>query len=198
MNSTVANELRTGVWHAYSNVAANPKAKHPFPTGRELALNVGYPKTLLETLPATTVDAFAGVSYMPGFVEFTENSTVLDLGCGAGLDTLIASQSVGSEGSVVSIDFSATMLNRASSAAQTMAYDNVRFVRSAAEAIPLPAASVDLVMINGIFNLNPAREIIFAELARVVRPGGAVYAAELILRDPLAEEVQANKENWFA
>ncbi len=198
MNPTQARQLRGGVWRAYSAVADNPRAKHPFPVGRRLAVNVGYPRALLATLPTTAINAFAGVSYVPGFAAMPAGSIVLDLGCGAGLDTLCAATQVGPTGQVFSIDFSPTMLNRTEQAIKASGLGNVRLVRSDAEMLPLPTASIDVALVNGIFNLNPARDAIFAELARVVRPGGAVYAAELVLRAPLSQVAAVNEATWFA
>lgn len=198
MESAQAHQLRTGVRQAYSAVADNPRAKHPFPVGRRLAVNVGYPRSLLATLPATAVDAFAGVSYLPGFAEIPDGSTVLDLGCGAGLDALCIASRIGTASTIVSMDFSATMLRRAQQAGVAMGYQNLRLVQNDAEALPLPTASIDVALVNGIFNLNPARDAIFAELARVVRPGGVVYAAELVLREPLRKAVVVNEATWFA
>jgi ubiquinone/menaquinone biosynthesis C-methylase UbiE len=111
---------------------------------------------------------------------------------------LIAAKRVGVAGKVIGIDFSAAMLARARQAAAVAGSGNLCFLQAAAEQLPLAGATVDGALVNGIFNLNPARAIIFAELARVIRPGGAVHAAELILRKPLPKDVQANETNWFA
>jgi len=120
-------------------------------------------------------------------------SRVLDLGCGAGLDSLIAAERVRPGGEVLGIDFSADMLARAASTG----VENIAWCRASAEALPLADGSVDVVLVNGIFNLNPGRSRIFAELARVVRPGGRVHAAELVLRGPLPE-AERTDANWFA
>jgi ubiquinone/menaquinone biosynthesis C-methylase UbiE len=118
---------------------------------------------------------------------------VLDLGCGAGLDSLIAAERAQPGGRVTGIDFSAEMLARAASTCAA----NVLWCRASAELLPLAEGSVDVALVNGIFNLNPGRSRIFAELARVVRPGGRVHAAELVLREPLPE-AEKNDANWFA
>lgn len=122
---------------------------------------------------------------------------MLDLGCGAGLDSLIASRRIGPAGRVAAVDFSRAMLAQARRGACAAGADNVIFCRAEAERLPLSDASIDLALVNGIFNLNPARECIFYELARVVREGGAVYSAELILSAALPPE-QRNAANWFA
>lgn len=190
--------LREAVRRAYSKAAEEPEAGHPFPVGREFALALGYPKELLDRLPEEAVEAFAGVSYLGGFAELDGCRLVLDLGCGSGVDSLMAAREAGSEGIVVGIDFSASMLSRAESARRKIGVTNVFFVEGAAEELPFRRASFDAVLVNGIFNLNPHRRAIFRELARVVRPGGKVYTAELVLREPLPEEITRDPANWFA
>ena len=123
---------------------------------------------------------------------------MLDLGCGAGLDSLIAARRTGHKGRVVGVDFSDDMLLRASRAAAEAGLDNVRFEQANAENLPIESATIDVVLFNGIFNLNPRRNAIFRELVRVVRKDGAVYAAELILREPLPPGTQYSDDDWFA
>ncbi len=191
-------QLRSSVCKAYSAAAEQPEAKHPFPVGRTFAESAGYPASLLDQLPTIASEAFTGVSNVSLFADIPAGAVVLDLGCGAGLDSLIAAQRVGPRGKVIGVDFSEAMLARASRAVVEAKTDNVELRRSDAERLPLENSSVDIVIINGIFNLNPAREAIFRELARVVRPGGSVYSAEIILREPLPPEEQRDITNWFA
>jgi SAM-dependent methyltransferase len=193
-----AEHLRAGVRRAYSAAADNPQGDHPFPVGRQLAENLGYPPEWLAGWPAVAVEAFAGVSNVAIFADIPAGATVLDLGCGAGLDSLIAAKRVGPAGRVIGLDFSEPMLARARQAAAEAGLTNVEFRQADAETLLLGDASIDAALVNGIFNLNPARDLIFGELARVVRPGGAVYGAEIILREPLPPEEQAGETNWFA
>lgn len=193
-----ANELREGVRRAYSEAARNPRGEHPFPVGREFAESLGYPCSVLDSLPSEAVDAFSGVSNVAVFASLTENATVLDLGCGAGMDSLIAARHVGPGGRVVGIDFSTAMLERAKRAVDSSGVGNTSIVRAVAERLPLGDGTIDVALVNGIFNLNPARAEIFRELARVVAPGGAVYAAELILKEPLPSDVRHDETSWFA
>lgn len=192
-----AATLREGVWQAYSAIAAHPDRGSPFPTGRELALALEYPTELLDTLPAVAVEAFCGVSNVSVIAEIPAGARVLDLGCGAGLDTLIAARRAGRQGQVTGVDFSFAMLARAGSAVAEDGVANVSLLNAAAEALSLESASIDVVLVNGLFNLNPWREQIFTELARVVRPGGAVHASELVLRAPLPPTERAVAANWF-
>lgn len=190
--------LRESVRMAYSAIAEHPEAATPFPTGRELALNLGYPSDLLNTLPSVAVDAFCGVSNVPLFADIPVRATVLDLGCGAGLDTLITGRRTGKGGKVIGIDFSVTMLARARQATDEAGADNVGLLLSSAESLPLESDSIDVALVNGIFNLNPARERIFGELARVLRTGGAVYVAELILNEFAPEAQMLGATEWFS
>lgn len=190
-------ELRVRVREAYSAAALQPYDQHVFPVGRSFAESLGYPKQLLDTLPAVSSEAFAGVSNVSLFSEIHSGASVLDLGCGAGLDSLIAARRAGAAGRVVGIDFSEPMLARARCAAREARASNVLFGQASAENLPLRDDSVDIALVNGIFNLNPARNAIFGALARVLRPGGEVYAAELILAKPLPDD-QRNPANWFA
>jgi len=193
-----SQHLRQAVCNAYSAAAEKPTEKHAFPVGRAFAESLGYPPDLLDTLPRASSEAFTGVSNVSLFAEIPESAFVLDLGCGAGLDSLTAAKRVGPKGRVVGIDFSETMLERARCAAVEAGITNVEFRHADAESLPLPDQSVDVALINGIFNLNPARDVILRELARVIRPGGSLFAAELILIEPLSEAVRTSETNWFS
>ncbi len=190
--------LREGVRRAYSAAAERPQDKHPFPVGRSFAESLGYPQDLLATLPAVSVDAFSGVSNVAVFAQIPVGAVVLDLGCGAGLDSLIAAQRVGPQGRVIGVDFSDAMLARARQAAVELGVRNVDFYQADAEQLPIEDGLIDVALANGIFNLNPERGALFGELARAVRQRGALYAAELILQEPLPPDMKDNETNWFA
>ena len=190
--------LRDAVCAAYSAAARQPADKHPFPVGREFAESLGYPAELLDSLPDSAADAFAGVSNVALFAEINVACTILDLGCGAGLDALIAARRTGPSGRVYGVDFSNSMLERANRAAREAGAYNVEFMRGDAEQLPLPDGSIDIALTNGIFNLNHRRAKIFSELARVVRPGGTMFGAELILVGPRPENERTSATNWFA
>jgi arsenite methyltransferase len=191
------HELRTAVHNAYSAAAERPTQKHAFPVGRILAERLGYPAEVLDDMPAVAVEAFAGVSNLAISAPIPDGARVLDLGCGAGLDSLILARRVGSTGRVIGIDFSEAMLARARQAATASGLD-VTFTRGDAEQLPLDGASVDVALVNGIFNLNPARAAIFQELARVLRPDGFVYSAELVLQEAVSKPDHFTEAEWFA
>lgn len=193
-----ADLLRAKVNEAYSAAATRPEQKHPFPIGRELAENLEYPSELLDEMPQPSVEAFAGVSNVSLFADLPAGATVLDLGCGAGMDSIIAARRVGPTGRVIGIDFSEAMLARARAAKALVNLPHLQFQQGDAECLFLTDESVDVVLVNGIFNLNPKRKAIFSELARVLRPQGRAYVAELILTGPLPERDHASESNWFA
>ena len=190
--------LRSAVLRAYSDAAENPQGEHPFPLGLEFAASLGYPQELLDQLPLVSVTAFAGVSNVSIFANIPNGARVLDLGCGAGLDSLIAAKRTSASGQIIGIDFSEAMLRRARQGAEECGIGNLEFHQADADNLPVEDGRIDVALVNGIFNLNPEREAIFRELARVVRPGGAVYAAELVLREPLPAEIKQSEANWFA
>lgn len=198
VGSSNPTQLREMVRGAYSSAAERPQEKHAFPTGRQFAESIGYPADLLASLPSVACNAFAGVSNVSLFADLPAGTTVLDLGCGSGTDTLIAARRVGPTGKVVGVDFSVWMLSRARQAVAESGVTNVELRESDAERLPLADGEIDVAIVNGIFNLNPAREAIFHELARVIRPSGKLFAAELILREPLPPETLASETDWFA
>ncbi len=190
--------LRDKVRDAYSAAAADPTSQHAFPVGRQFAESLGYPAEILDTLPGRAIEAFAGVSNVSILARIPAGATVLDLGCGAGTDSLISAQRVGRGGRVIAVDFSSAMLERARDAARESGLENIEFRLADAERVPLDDAEVDVAIVNGIFNLNPAREAIFRELARIVAPGGSLFAAELVLQEPLPVSEKSSEANWFA
>lgn len=188
-------DLREKVRATYSDVAADPHGAHPFHVGRAVAERAGYTQEMLYSIPAPSVDAFAGVSCLPCFAKVPAGARVLDLGCGAGLDSLLIAPRAGG---IVGIDFSAAMLVLARSSAETMGLANIEFREGDAESIPAETGSIDVGLVNGIFNLNPVRAAIFDELARVTRRGGVIFAAELVLKRPLPADVITSESDWFS
>jgi arsenite methyltransferase len=199
MTETDRSNLRDKVRIAYSTAAEMPNQKHAFPVGRGFAHSLGYPADLLDQLPAVASDAFAGVlKRIHIFAEIPSGAPILDLGCGAGLDALIAARRIGPARKVIAVDFSTAMLDRARQAAAEAGASNLELREAGAEQLPIADEEIDVALVNGIFTLNPPRDAIFRELARGVRRGGTVFAAQLILSSPLPEETRASESNWFA
>ena len=198
IDSTLADELLDKVREAYSKAADNPRDSHPFPIGYDFALSLGYAEDLLQSLPESSVERFTGVSNVSVFAEIPPGSTVLDLGCGGGMDSLIAAAKTGHYGRVYGVDFSPSMLSHARSGAANAGADDIEFQESVGQRLPFDGGMFDVALVNGIFNLNPNRAGLFQELARVVRPGGVLYGAEIILREPMDKEERAGLANWFS
>ncbi len=190
--------IRQQVRDVYSEVADEPSKKQPFPCGEWFAASVGYPQEVLDALPDQVKASFTGVSNIAIVAEISECSTVLDLGCGAGLDSFVTAGRVGPGGHVIGLDFSRAMVRKAGASAQDLGIQNLDFLAGDAESLPIASESVDVVLVNGIFNLNLDRSSIFRELGRVVKPGGQVFAAELIAIDGASAPVEAAPENWFS
>ncbi len=161
MPTIPAGDIRDKVREAYSAAADHPGEKHPFPVGRAFAESIGYPASLLDSLPVTCVEAFAGVSNVPLLAEISRGAAVLDLGCGAGLDSLIAARRAGPSGKVTGVDFSAAMLDRARQGAAEVGLRNVCFERADAEHIPLASASVDVALVKWHLQPQPGARIHF-------------------------------------
>jgi len=194
-----ARVLRQKVREVYSKAATNPKSKLPFPVGRAVAEQVGYPKELLDSLPDTVSESFAGVSNVSLFAEIPAGATVLDIGCGAGLDSLVAARKAGENGTVTGVDFSEEMIAKARESVSITSNKNIEFHNAPAESLPFQARFFDVVLANGIFNLNPLRDKIFGEIKRVLKPGGSVFAAEIIFSIPRERPDNVIKINdWFA
>ena len=191
-------ELRQKVCTAYSAAALEPRQQHVFPVGRQFAEDLGYPADLLGQFPPLCTEVFTGVSNVSLFAEIPQGAVVLDLGCGAGLDSSIAKKKAGRSGGVIGVDFSFPMLVRARACQRETGADRILFCQADAERLPLSDRSIDVALVNGIFNLNPNRDAIFRELGRVVKPTGAVYAAELVLRELLPSNQRQSESNWFA
>lgn len=194
-----ASVLRQKVREVYSKAATNPRGKLPFPVGRAFAEQVGYPRELLDSLPELLSESFAGVSNVAIFAEIPEGTTVLDIGCGAGLDSHIAANKTGAAGHVIGIDFSEEMVAKARESIAITSSSNIEFHTAPAESLPFQSRFFDIVIANGIFNLNPFRDKIFKEIKRVLKPGGSVFASEIVFSKPRGNPDNITRINdWFA
>lgn len=182
--------LRQAVARQYGQVANRPDGDFPFPVGRAFAERLGYDPEILATLPVSAVDAFTGISNPLALAGLQAGETVLDLGCGAGVDTLLIARQVGPAGRVIGVDLAPEMVDRARRNIIAEGLSQIDIHLAPAEKLPLADNRVEAVIVNGIFNLCASKEAVAAEIWRVLKPGGRLLVSEIVLQWP-AEAVTA-------
>jgi arsenite methyltransferase len=187
--------LKSEIKKTYSSVSEEPGRDFIFPTGRDWAEDLGYPAELAN-VPESAVESFAGVANPWTMGRFAPAERVLDLGSGAGTDSLVAAQMVGAGGRVTGIDMTEAMLVKARRAATAMGMHNVEFVEGEAERLPFSDASFDVVISNGVIDLVPDKDAVFAELYRVLAPGGRMQIADVTIQNPVSEEGRRKIDLW--
>ena len=188
--------LRDEIQKTYTEVSAEQGRDFIFPTGRAWAEELGYPQPELSRVPDATVESFAGVPNHFVLGRLEPGETVVDLGCGAGTDLLIAAQMVGAEGRVIGIDMTPAMLERARESAEALGLRNVEVHEALIETLPLPDASVDAVISNGVIDLVPDKDAVLAEIDRVLRPGGRLQIADVIIHTEVSEDARQRIDLW--
>ncbi len=187
--------LKSEIKKTYASVSEQPETEFIFPTGRAWAEDLDYPDELAN-VPEAAVESFAGVAHPRTMGRLAEGERVLDLGSGAGTDSLIAAQMVGSGGGVTGIDMTPAMLEKARGAAAEMGATNVEFVESEAEHLPFADGTFDVVISNGVIDLIPDKHAVFAELYRVLTPGGRLQIADVTVQNPVSAEGRRNIDLW--
>jgi arsenite methyltransferase len=187
--------LKSEIKKTYASVSEEPERDFIFPTGRAWAEDLRYPPELAN-VPDTAVESFAGVANPWELGRLTPGERVLDLGSGAGTDSLVAAQMVGRHGSVTGIDMTPAMLAKARTAAVEMGTANVEFVESEAEQLPFRDEHFDVVISNGVIDLIPDKDAVFAELYRVLVPGGRMQIADVTIQNPVSAEGRRNIDLW--
>ncbi|MFQ5862267.1 MAG: methyltransferase domain-containing protein [Candidatus Brocadiales bacterium] len=167
----------------FSRIAKDPSSERKFPVGPESAKGLGYNPAEIDALPSSVTESFAGVGCTVALGPINEGEMVLDLGSGAGLDTILAARRVGPRGCVIGIDVTPEMVRKAEENRRQLGMENVEFRQGPAEQLPLKDVSVDLVLSNGVINLCPDKERVVSEIYRVLRPGGRLYVADITLED---------------
>jgi arsenite methyltransferase len=188
--------LREEIRKTYTDVSTDSEQQFIFPTGRAWARELGYPEPELSRVPDATVESFAGVANHWPLGRIEPGSVVLDLGCGAGTDLLIAAQMAGPDGHAIGVDMTRAMLDRAHASAGAMGLANVELHESLIESLPLEDASVDVVISNGVIDLVPDKDAVFDEIDRVLRPGGRLQIADVIIHTEVSEDARKRIDLW--
>jgi arsenite methyltransferase len=188
--------LKCEIKKTYARVSEQPEEDFIFPTGRAWAEDLDYPRELLARVPETAAESFAGVANPFSLGPLEPGDLVLDIGSGAGTDSLVAAQMVGPEGRVTGIDMTEGMLAKARAAAAAMGAANVEFVEGEVEALPFADESFDVVISNGVIDLIPDKDAVFSEIHRVLRPGGRIQVADVTIQNPVSEEGRRKIDLW--
>ena len=190
--------LAAEVKDMYRHVARGEETELHFEVGRNLAEHLGYAGELLDAIPAEALASFAGVGHHLDLAALQPGQAVLDLGSGSGTDVFCAAMLVGESGHVVGVDITDEQLDKAARLRDREGFSQVRFVEAHIEELPFDDASFDAVLSNGVINLSPAKGRVFAEAARVLRPGGRLAIADIVSGRPLKERTRRNVELWAA
>ena len=188
--------LTAEIKKSYAQVAGEPGKDFIFPTGRAWARDLGYPAELLERVPEGAAESFAGVANPFALGALAPGERVLDVGSGAGTDSLVAAQMVGPSGSVHGIDMTPEMLAKARASAAALGAGNVEFVLGEAESLPFDDESFDVVLSNGVIDLVPDKDAVYEEIHRVLAPGGRIQIADVTIQNPVSEEGRRKIDLW--
>jgi len=188
--------IEENIRQKYLQAAANPEGLFPYPTGRAGLEALDYAPDMVRELPETVAASYCGVGNPFILGPIHEGEAILDIGCGAGVESIMAARLVGPSGSVTGIDLVPEMLARASENARLAGVDNVTFQESSAERLPFPDNSFDMVISNGVFNLVVDKVKALSEVFRVLKPGGRFLLADQVLAGELPKETKARVENW--
>jgi SAM-dependent methyltransferase len=188
--------LRGAIREQYAQVACDPKRRFHFHTGRALTALLGYEDAWLAAIPASSVESFAGTGNPFAIAPLHAGERVVDIGCGAGMDALIAAAMVGPNGRVIGVDMTPAMVEKARASVASCSVDNVEIREGLMEALPVEDRWADVVTSNGVLNLTPDKASALGEMYRVLRPGGRLQIADIMVRRALPESAKRDIDLW--
>ena len=188
--------LQSSIREEYSIVAQEPDQGFHFHTGYTATDLMGYDDQWLESVPDSVVESFSGTGNPFRLGELSPGEQVVDIGCGAGIDSMIAAQMVGEEGQVIGIDMTDAMLEKARNGKQKTGWEQVGFRKGQAEDLPVEDNTADVVISNGAFNLMPDKRAVVKEMARVLKPGGRLQIADILVERPVSASAKADVDLW--
>lgn len=189
-------QLRQAIQQEYQKVASHPDKGFHFRVGRPLAERLGYPMDEVDQLPASVVESFAGVGNPFALGKLKKGEIVADLGSGAGFDAILAMRQVGRTGRVIGVDMTPAMLEKARVNAEKTGHTQIEFREGLLEDLPIADDSVDVVISNGVFNLTPDKEQAFAEANRILKPGGRMQIADILVQTEVPESARNEVDLW--
>jgi arsenite methyltransferase len=190
------DRLRLEISFKYTDVALEPEKGFHFHTGRPLAAMLGYDAADVDWLPASTVESFAGTGNPFKLGRLAQGETAVDIGCGAGFDTLLAARQVGPRGKVIGVDMTEAMRDKTRAGAATLGLTNVEVRHGYAEELPIESASVDVVISNGVINLCPDKAAVMRDVYRVLRPGGRFQIGDIVVHKEVPQEAKDDIDLW--
>lgn len=189
-------QLREAIQEEYAEVAACPIKGFHFHVGRPLAARLGYPAEWVDPLPEPVVESFAGVGNPFSWGKVRPGETVIDLGSGAGFDAVLAARMAGLEGRVIGVDMTPAMLEKTRANAALLGLRNVEFREGFLEELPVEDATADVIISNGVINLCPDKAVVLREAYRVLKPGGRLQIADIVVARAVPEDAKADISLW--
>jgi len=196
MQNCSHQSIRTKVVAKYSQIAISAENHFKYPVGAVSLRRLSYPPQILQELPPETMQHYCGVGNPFSVGPLHRGESVLDIGCGAGCDCLVAASLTGPAGTVVGIDLTGAMVERARTNLAGTSFSNVQFMLAEAEKIPLQDSSMDVVISNGAINLSPDKALVLSEIYRVMRPGGRLMMADMFLEEGVSPQTVAALDAW--
>jgi len=190
------DKLRHAIQEEYEEVALNPEKGFHFHTGRRLAGILGYDETWLQGIPESSIESFAGTGNPFSIEELKPGEKVVDIGCGAGIDSIIAARMVAPTGQVVGVDMTPNMLEKARRAAGEAGIENVEFRQGYGEELPIDDGWADVVISNGVLNLFPDKTAGLKDMARVLKPMGRLQIGDILVQKAVPDSGKSQIDLW--